>query len=71
MAEKPYGLIATFDTPGALMHAAEKVRDAGYRKWDCITPFPVHGLDQAMGVRPLARCRGSRSPAGSRASAPA
>ena len=51
MAEKPYGLIATFDTPGALMHAAQQVRDAGYMKWDCITPFPVHGLDQAMGVR--------------------
>ena len=26
------------------------MRDAGYRKWDCITPFPVHGLDKAMGV---------------------
>jgi hypothetical protein len=50
MADKPYGLLATFDTPGALMHAAEQVRDAGYRKWDCITPFPVHGLDRAMGV---------------------
>jgi hypothetical protein len=50
MAEKTYGLIATFDTPGDLMHAAEQVRDAGYRKWDCITPFPVHGLDKAMGV---------------------
>jgi hypothetical protein len=50
MAEKNYGLIATFDTPGALMHAAEQVRDAGYRRWDCITPFPIHGLDKAMGV---------------------
>ena len=50
MAEKPYGLIAMFDTPGALMHAAEQVRDAGFKKWDCITPFPVHGLDGAMGV---------------------
>jgi hypothetical protein len=51
MAEKNYGLIATFDTPGALMHAAEQVRDAGYRRWDCITPFPIHGMDKAMGVR--------------------
>src|SRR5580658_8490155 len=50
MAERPYGLIATFETPGALMHAAEQVRDAGYRRWDCITPFPIHGLDKAMGV---------------------
>src|SRR5271166_4036249 len=49
MAEKPYGLIATFDDTGALMRAAEAVRDAGYRRWDCITPFPIHGLDAAMG----------------------
>jgi hypothetical protein len=50
MAEKPYGLIATFADPGALMRAAERVRDAGYRNWDCITPFPIHGLDKAMGL---------------------
>jgi Protein of unknown function (DUF3341) len=50
MAEKSYGLIATFDTPAAVMHAAEQVRDAGYRKWDVITPFPIHGIDKAMGV---------------------
>jgi len=50
MAEKPYGLIAMFETPGALMHAAEQVRDAGFKRWDCITPFPIHGLDSAMGV---------------------
>ncbi|MFO0783290.1 MAG: DUF3341 domain-containing protein [Phycisphaerales bacterium] len=46
-----YGLLAEFDNPAQLVHAAEKVRDAGYRYWDCHTPFPVHGLDQAMGVR--------------------
>ena len=34
-----------------MFHAAEKVRDAGYRHWDCITPFPIHGLDKAMGLR--------------------
>jgi hypothetical protein len=51
MAEQTYGLIATFDRPADLYHAAEKVRDAGYRHWDCITPFPVHGLDKAMGLR--------------------
>jgi hypothetical protein len=50
MAEKTYGLIATFDSPGAVMHAAEQVRDAGYRRWDVITPFPIHGIDKAMGV---------------------
>jgi hypothetical protein len=50
MAERPYGLIATFDNTAALSHAAEQVRDAGYKKWDCITPFPVHGLDKSMGL---------------------
>jgi len=51
MAAHTHGLIATFDTAPALYHAAEQVRDAGFRHWDCITPFPVHGLDKAMGLR--------------------
>jgi len=51
MSAKPYGLIATFDTTPSVYHAAEQVRDAGYKKWDCITPFPVHGLDKAMGLK--------------------
>jgi len=51
MPAQTYGLIATFDTAPAVYHAAEQVRDAGYKYWDCITPFPVHGLDKAMGVR--------------------
>jgi len=45
-----YGLLAEFETPGACLHAAEKVRDAGYRRWDVYTPFPVHGMDDAMGL---------------------
>ena len=53
MAETPktYGLIAEFDTAAATLHAAEKVRDAGFRRWDVFTPFPVHGMDKAMGVK--------------------
>ncbi|OAM91727.1 DUF3341 domain-containing protein [Termitidicoccus mucosus] len=50
MAAQPNSLIATFETTADLMRAAETVRDAGYKHWDCITPFPVHGLDKAMGV---------------------
>lgn len=46
-----YGLMAEFDSPAAIYEAAKKVRDAGYRWWDCHTPFPVHGLDKAMGIR--------------------
>ena len=45
-----YGLMAVFDTPGDAMRAAEQVRDAGYSKWDVHTPFPVHGMDAAMGL---------------------
>ena len=51
MSEKPYGLMAEFDSPAAILHAAEKVRDAGYRRWDVFTPFPVHGLDKVMGFK--------------------
>src|SRR5947209_17157238 len=46
-----YGYLAEYNTPGEVLHAAEKVRDAGYSRWDCLTPFPVHGLDAAMGVK--------------------
>jgi hypothetical protein len=48
---RPYGLIAEFDTPADIMHAAETIRDAGFRKWDVFTPFPVHGMDDAMGLK--------------------
>jgi hypothetical protein len=48
---KTYGLMAEFDTPGAVLHAAGKVRDAGYRRWDVFTPFPIHGLDKVMGYK--------------------
>jgi mono/diheme cytochrome c family protein len=46
-----YGLLAEFGTPGELIAAAAKVRDAGYTRWDCYSPFPVHGLDPAMGIQ--------------------
>src|SRR5437763_1639474 len=48
---KTYGMIAEFRTAAAVLHAAEKVRDAGFRKWDVFSPFPVHGMDRAMGLR--------------------
>ncbi len=46
------GLLVEFDSPTALVAAAEQIRDAGYRRWDTHTPFPVHGIDEAMGIRP-------------------
>ena len=46
-----HGMTAVFtDTPG-VYHAAEKVRDAGYKKWDLNSPFPIHGIEEAMGFR--------------------
>ncbi|MBC2604486.1 DUF3341 domain-containing protein [Pelagicoccus albus] len=50
MADK-FGILAKFDTPADIMHAAEKVRDAGFKNWDVITPFPIHGMDGAMGLK--------------------
>lgn len=44
-------VLAEYESPGALIRAAEKVRDAGYTKWDCHSPFPVHGIDPAMGIK--------------------
>ena len=46
-----YGYLAEFTEPGDLLEAAAKVRDAGFEHWDCHTPFPLHGLDDAMGVK--------------------
>ncbi len=46
-----YGMLAEFATPAALYHACEGVRDAGFTKWDAHAPFPVHGLDKAMGLK--------------------
>ena len=48
----PWGLLAQYEDPHAIFGACEKVRDAGYEKWDACTPFPVHGLDKAMGLKP-------------------
>lgn len=46
------GYLAEFETPEQLRAAAAKVRDAGYTRWDTHAPFPVHGIDPAMGIRP-------------------
>jgi len=46
------GVAGLFDAPDALLRAAERVRDAGWRRWDCHVPYPVHGLDRAMGLKP-------------------
>ena len=47
----PFGVLAEFATPSDLYRACERVRDAGYTRWDAHSPFHVHGLDGAMGIR--------------------
>lgn len=45
-----YGVLAEYPDPGALMHAAEEVREAGYSHFDTFSPFPIHGMNRAMGL---------------------
>jgi hypothetical protein len=47
-----WGVLAQYENPHAVYQACEAVRDAGYKEWDACTPFPVHGLDKAMGIAP-------------------
>ena len=46
-----FGLVAEFASPAELYHACEKVRDAGYTRWDAHAPFPIHGIERAMGLK--------------------
>src|SRR5438067_488161 len=47
----PYGLLAEFATAGELVRAAAEARDAGYRRMDAYSPFPIEGLMEALGHR--------------------
>ncbi len=46
-----YGYIVEFDKVDELLVGAAKVRDAGFTRWDAHTPFVIHGLDAAMGIK--------------------
>lgn len=46
-----FGALAEFASPAELYNACEGVRDAGYTRWDAHAPFPVHGLERAMGLK--------------------
>jgi Protein of unknown function (DUF3341) len=46
-----YGVMGEFETPEKLIHAVEKVREAGYRRFEAFSPFPVEGLSHAMGLK--------------------
>jgi hypothetical protein len=44
-----YGLVAEFENPTALVQAARSAHEAGYRRMDAYSPFPIEGLSEAMG----------------------
>jgi mono/diheme cytochrome c family protein len=46
-----HGLLAEYESPWKLLDASKKVREAGFTRWDTYTPFPVHGIDKAMGIK--------------------
>jgi hypothetical protein len=46
------GLLAEYDNIDSIMKAARTVRDAGFQRWDVHSPFPMHGIDNAMGIKP-------------------
>jgi len=47
-----YGIAALFNKPDDIITAASKIADSGYTKWDVNTPYPVHGMDNAMKLKP-------------------
>lgn len=51
MEKNLYGLLAEFDTPTELVEGARKLREEGYTKTDAFSPFPLHEIDEALGIR--------------------
>lgn len=45
-----YGMLAEFAHPGELVKAAKAAKEAGYKRFDTHSPFPIHGMDKAMGL---------------------
>ena len=50
--KKVHGTVAEFTSVDELLTACRRIRDAGYQKTDAFTPFPVHGIDKALGIKP-------------------
>ena len=48
--KKFIGLLAQFEDPKSLVHACDQARQFGYKKMDAFSPFPVHGIDPAIGI---------------------
>lgn len=52
MDKKLFGIAALFETPDQIISAAIKTESTGYKNFDVNTPYPVHGMDKAMGLKP-------------------
>ena len=46
-----YGVMGEFGGPEELIHAVKKIREAGYRRVNAYSPFPVEGLSEALGLK--------------------
>ncbi len=45
------GIAAIFDSEEQILKAAKKTKDMGFTKFDAITPYPVHGMEEACGIK--------------------
>ena len=50
--KKIFGVTALFNDPNAIIAAARKVASSGFTKWDVNSPYPIHGIDKAMKMKP-------------------
>jgi len=51
MAKRQSGVAGIWTDDEKILVAANKMREAGYKKFDAITPFPVHGMEEAVGIK--------------------
>ena len=54
MSEKSqnvFGIVAEFSSPQSLVDAASQLKASGYSSYDAHSPFPIHGMDDAMGLK--------------------
>ncbi|MEM1294457.1 MAG: DUF3341 domain-containing protein [Verrucomicrobiota bacterium] len=49
---RAWGYVAEFESPKAVFEAAKQCREEGFKRWDVHSPFPIHGMDAAMGLGP-------------------
>lgn len=49
--QNEYGILAEFENPHALLEAAKEMNKQGFKEFDCHSPFPIHGMDDAMGLK--------------------